>query len=96
MLSRSSEVVARDVESSVLCGYVIALSDGVACAYITALEVRQEFRGRGIGTALLKQIVERLDVFGVYLSCVPAMASFYQAAGFAPGFSMSLRKHRDG
>lgn len=97
MLSRSSEVIlAREVESSVLCGYVVALSDRVACAYISALEVRQEFRGRGIGTALLKQMVERLDVFGIYLSCAPAMASFYEAAGFVPGVSMSLRKRRDG
>ena len=96
MLRRSGDVIlARDVESSTLCGYITALSDGVACAYISALEVLPEYRRRGIGTALLKQMVDRLDVFGVYLSCAPAMAPFYEAAGFTAGISMSRRKRNE-
>jgi ribosomal protein S18 acetylase RimI-like enzyme len=52
ILSRSTEVIlARDVESSVLCGYIAALSDGVACAYISVLEVRPQYRRKGIGAA---------------------------------------------
>jgi GNAT superfamily N-acetyltransferase len=93
ILSRSSEVIlARDVESSVLCGYITALSDGVACAYISALEVRLEYRRKGIGTVLLNQMVDRLDVSGIYLSCAPALVPFYEAAGFKPGISMGKRK----
>jgi ribosomal protein S18 acetylase RimI-like enzyme len=58
MLKQSSEVIlARETASSIVCGYVAALSDRVACAYISALEVRPEFRGRGIGTALLGGMV---------------------------------------
>jgi len=95
MLSHSNEVIlAREVESSVLCGYITALSDGVACAYISALEVRPKYRRRGIGSSLLRQMVERLDVFGVYLSCAPQMAPFYQAAGFTSVTSMGKRKQR--
>jgi ribosomal protein S18 acetylase RimI-like enzyme len=95
MLSHSNEVIlAREVESSVLCGYITALSDGVAFAYICALEVRPEYRRRGIGSALLRRMVERLDVFGVYLSCAPEMAPFYEAAGFTQGTSMRKRKQR--
>ncbi len=95
MLSHSSDViVARTSEPSVVCGYIAALSDGVACAYVSALEVRPEFRHRGIGTELLRQMVARLDVFGVYLSCAPAMTPFYEACGFKPGTAMSLRKSR--
>jgi ribosomal protein S18 acetylase RimI-like enzyme len=93
MLRGSSEVIlARDLESSTLCGYIAALSDGVACAYISALEVRPDYRRRGIGTTLLRQMIDRLDVFSVYLSCAPAMAPFYEAAGFTSGVSMSRRK----
>lgn len=74
ILNHSTAVIlARDVESSVLCGYITALSDGVACAYISALEVRSEYRRKGIGTALLNQMVDRLDVFSVYLSCAPPL-----------------------
>ena len=96
MLRRSGDVIlARDAESSTLCGYITALSDGVACAYISALEVLPEYRRRGIGTALLKQMVDRLDVFGVYLSCASAMAPFYEAAGFTAGTSMRRRKRNE-
>jgi GNAT superfamily N-acetyltransferase len=97
ILSRSTEIVlARDVESSVLCGYITALSDGVASAYISALEVRPEHRRRGIGTALLKQMIDRLDVFGVYLSCAPVLVPFYEAAGFTRGISMRRRTASNG
>jgi GNAT superfamily N-acetyltransferase len=95
ILSRSTEIIlARDIENSALCGYITALSDGVACAYISALEVRSEYRHKGIGTALLNRMVDQLDVFGVYLSCAPAVVPFYEAAGFKPGISMCKRKPR--
>ncbi len=97
ILSRSTEVLlARDVESSALCGYITALSDGVACAYISALEVRSAYRRNGIGTALLNRMVDRLDVCGVYLSCAPAVVPFYEGAGFKPGISMGKRKRSPG
>ena len=93
MLSRSSQIVlARDAESSKLCGYIAALSDGLTCGYISALEVRPEYRRRGIGTELLNRMVERLDVYGIYLSCASEMLPFYQAVGFSAGTSMSKRK----
>jgi ribosomal protein S18 acetylase RimI-like enzyme len=93
MLKQSSEVIlARDTSSSTICGYVAALSDRVACGYISALEVRPEFRGKGIGTALLTQITDRLSVYGVYLSCAPTMASFYTSRGFIPVTGMNKRK----
>ena len=93
MLEQSSEVIlAREVGSSVVCGYVAALSDRIACAYISALEVRPEFRGRGIGTELLSQMAERLNVYGVYLSCAPSMAEFYTSRGFTAVTGMSKRK----
>lgn len=85
-------IVAREVESSVVCGYITALSDGVACAYVSGLEVRQPYRGQGIASTLLQQMVDRLDVFGVYLSCAPAMVEFYERAGFKQGIAMGRRK----
>jgi GNAT superfamily N-acetyltransferase len=93
MLKQSSEVIlARDVSSATVCGYVAALSDRVACGYISALEVRPEFRGKGIGTALLTRMTDRLNVYGVYLSCAPTMAEFYTSRGFTPVTGMSKRK----
>jgi ribosomal protein S18 acetylase RimI-like enzyme len=93
MLKQSTAVIlARDGSSSRICGYVAALSDGIACGYISALEVRPEFRGRGIGTALLGQMTDRLNVFGVYLSCAPSMREFYAARGFSSVAAMCKRR----
>lgn len=93
LLSNSDEVIlVRDKETPKVCGYIAALSDRVACGYISAFEVRAEYQHMGIGTTLLKRMVERLDVFGVYLSCAPEMISFYESAGFAQGIAMNRRK----
>lgn len=95
MLEGSTRVIlARDGATSRVCGYVTALSDGVACGYISALEVRQEYRGRGIGTALLSRMTGQLDVFGVYLSCAPGMREFYESRGFSSVTALCRRKAR--
>ena len=95
MLKQSTMVIlARDGASSRVCGYVTGLSDGVACGYISALEVRPEFRNRGIGSALLSKMTERLNVFGVYLSCAPSMLEFYKSRGFSSVTAMCKRKSR--
>lgn len=93
LLKQSTRIIlARDSDTSRVCGYVAALSDEVACGYISALEVRAEYRGRGIGTALLGRMTERLDVFGVYLSCAPAMREFYESRGFSSVTALCRRK----
>ena len=93
MLSQSSAIIiARDVESSRVCGYIAALSDGVAFGFISALEVRPEYRRRGVGAALVNRMVERLNVYGTYLSCAPSMIPFYESLGFSSGTAMSRRR----
>jgi ribosomal protein S18 acetylase RimI-like enzyme len=93
MLKGSSVVIlARDPDSSQICGYVAALTDHVAFAYISAIEVRPEYRKRGVGMALLNRMTERLSVYGTYLSCAPDMIPFYESAGFKRVQGMSKRR----
>lgn len=93
MLKGSAAVIlARDEQSSTICGYVAALSDGVVCGYISAVEVRAAYRKQGIGTALLTQMTEQLGVYGTYLSCAPAMVPFYESIGFKRVDGMTKRK----
>ena len=93
MLQGSSiAIVAREPGSSRVLGYATALTDQVSCGYVSALEVRPEFRKQGIGTALLRQVAERLDVPGIYLSCAQAMIPFYEAAGFKQIVGMAKRR----
>lgn len=93
MLEGSSLVIlARNSQSSRICGYVAALTDQVVCGYISAIEVRPEYRKQGIGTALLNRVTERLNVYATYLSCAPAMVPFYEAAGFKQVSAMTKRR----
>ncbi len=93
MLSQSSAIIiARDVASGRVCGYIAALSDAVAFGFISALEVRPEYRRKGVGTTLVNRMVERLDVAGIYLSCAPSIIPFYESLGFSRGTAMSRRR----
>lgn len=98
MLQSSSLVIlALDSRSSRICGYVTALTDHVACGYISAIEVRPEYRKQGIGSALLNRMTERLNVCGIYLSCAPTMIPFYESAGFKQVTAMTKRRlHSEG
>src|SRR5215217_6691944 len=61
LLSGSDYVVlAVDQESRQVVGYVTALTDGVLSSFIPLLEVLPAYQGRGIGTALMTRILERL------------------------------------
>jgi GNAT superfamily N-acetyltransferase len=90
----SIAIVAREPGSSRVLGYVTALTDHVVCGYISALELRPDFRHQGIGTALLARVADRLNVQGIYLSCAAAMIPFYEAAGFKQVVGMGKRRPR--
>ncbi len=95
MLKGSSiAIVAREQGSPRVLGYVTALTDQVVCGYISALEVRPEYRHQGIGSALLVRVADRLNVHGIYLSCAEAMVPFYEAAGFKQVVGMGKRRPR--
>lgn len=85
-------ILARDSDSLRVCGYVAALTDRIACGYISAIEVRPEYRKQGIGTELLNRMTQRLNVYGTYLTCAPAMIPFYESAGFKQVAAMSKRR----
>ncbi|MHC4956268.1 MAG: GNAT family N-acetyltransferase, partial [Planctomycetota bacterium] len=63
-------VVAVEPGSSRVIGYITAISDGVLTAYISQLEVLRVHRGRGIGSALVKTMLERLSgLYAIDLIC---------------------------
>lgn len=73
-------------------GFVTAISDGVIAAYIPLLEVLPEWRGRGLGRALMRRMLDALDhLYMVDLVCDPELATFYGSLGFARLAGMARR-----
>src|SRR6266516_4620599 len=71
LLGRSDHVVlALDEETGRVVGFVTAISDGVLSAYIPHLEVLPAYQGRGIGSELVRRMLERLSgLYGIDLCC---------------------------
>lgn len=91
LLRGSSHVVLAEEEGRIV-GFVTAISDGVLAAYIPLLEVRREWRGKGVGSELVRRIVAALDGFYmVDVVCDPELIPFYERFGLVPLAGMGRR-----
>jgi ribosomal protein S18 acetylase RimI-like enzyme len=87
-------VLALDAATGAVVGFVTAISDGVSCAYIPHLEVLPAYRGRGIGTELMRRILRRLrDLYMIDLLCDPDVRPFYARLGMRPADGMLIRNY---
>jgi ribosomal protein S18 acetylase RimI-like enzyme len=76
-------VLAVDEDAEQVAGFITAITDHVLCAYIPLLEVLPDYQGRGIGTELVRRMVEQLDgIYMIDLFCDPEVQPFYDRAGF--------------
>jgi predicted GNAT family N-acyltransferase len=66
-----------------LVGYARALTDGVYRALIDDVVVDAPLRGTGVGAALVRHLLERLEaVEEVFLGCSEEVVPFYLGLGF--------------
>jgi ribosomal protein S18 acetylase RimI-like enzyme len=87
-------VLARDDASGAVVGFITAISDGVSCAYIPHLEVQPEHQGRGIGSELLRRMLEKLrGLYMIDLLCDPDVQPFYARLGMRPATGMLIRNY---
>ncbi|MFF9128497.1 GNAT family N-acetyltransferase [Streptomyces sp. NPDC014889] len=76
-------------------GFVTMISDGVLTAAIPWLEVLPGYQGRGIGTELMRRILEGTERFySVDLLCDAPLQSYYARFGMVPVPGATLR-HAD-
>ncbi|WP_407666821.1 GNAT family N-acetyltransferase [Nakamurella alba] len=76
-----------------MVGFVTAVSDGVLAAYLPLLEVLPEFQGQGIGSELVRRMLDLLG--GLYMVDVvtdPDVVPFYERFGMVPGTALMLRR----
>jgi ribosomal protein S18 acetylase RimI-like enzyme len=93
ILKGSAHVVLALEEGRVV-GFVTALSDGVFYAYLSLLEVLPSHQGRGIGTALMQQVLEQLrQMYAVDVLCDPEVRPFYERVGMQPAGGMVVRNY---
>jgi ribosomal protein S18 acetylase RimI-like enzyme len=91
ILKRATHVVLAMDGSSVV-GFVTAISDGILCAYIPLLEVLPSHQHRGIGSELMRRMLEMLhEIYMIDLLCDPDLQAFYSKVGMEESTGMLVR-----
>jgi GNAT superfamily N-acetyltransferase len=87
-------VVAVHEPDQQVVGFVNAITDGVFMAFIPLLEVVPAYQGRGVGSELVRRLLERLDGFyAVDAVCDPELQPFYRHLGLQPIAGVGLRDY---
>ncbi|WP_201746320.1 GNAT family N-acetyltransferase [Veronia nyctiphanis] len=75
-----------------LIGFINAISDGVFYAHIPLLEVLPEYKGKGIGSELVRLMKDSLsEMYAVDIVCDPPLKVFYKQRGFVECSAMVSR-----
>ncbi len=86
--------LAVDEASGHVVGFATALTDGVLSAHITLVEVLPGYRRRGIGSALVRRLLDRLgDLYAVDVVCDAELLPFYEVCGLTPAAAAVRRRH---
>ncbi len=86
-------VLAREAGSPQVVGFVNAISDGVLYAFVPLLEVLPAHRGRGIGSELVRRLLDELgEFYAVDLMCDPELQPFYERFGMHRATGMIIRR----
>jgi GNAT superfamily N-acetyltransferase len=87
-------VLACDDATGAVVGFITAISDGVSCAYIPHLEVLPAYQGHGIGSELMRRMLEKLrGLYMIDLLCDPDVQPFYERLGMRPATGMLIRNY---
>lgn len=83
----------REPDRAVI-GFATALSDGVLAAYVPLLEVLPDYRGRGIGTELMRLLLAEIgDLYMIDAMVDPGLQPFYRHLGMEPSTGAAIRTH---
>jgi len=94
LVNSPHRIIALDAETGSVVGFVYAISDGVLSAYIPLIEVLPEYQHQGIGSELLRRILERLsNYYMVDLCCDEELAAFYRRFGMTQVAGMVRRNY---
>jgi ribosomal protein S18 acetylase RimI-like enzyme len=87
-------ILAVDDKTNRVVGFINAFSDGLQAAFIPLLEVLPEYQQQGIGSELVRRMLEKLkDISSVDLTCDPELQAFYKRFGMMPSVGMIIRNY---
>lgn len=85
-------VLAVDESNGKVVGFINAIGDGIMSAYIPLLEVLPEYRKQGIGSQLVRRMLDKLkNLYMVDLTCDPELQTFYLRFGMKRSVGMMIR-----
>ena len=91
---RGSHAVWLALNQNQCVGFINALSDGVFCAFIPLLEVLPNYQRLGIGTELVRRMVETLENnYAIDIVCDESVVPFYTRQGFSQSVGMIRRNY---
>ena len=92
IIQGSCRAVIAVGDSGKVVGFATSISDGSLAAFIPLVEVLPDYRGRGIGTAITRRMLQELaDKYMVDLICDESASSFYEELGMRRTVGMSIR-----
>ena len=84
--------VAIDKDCDRAVGFITAVSDGVLAAYLPLLEVIPDYQDKGIGSRLVKLMLDELgDIYMIDICHDAGLAPFYAQLGAHGGCSSLFR-----
>lgn len=85
--------LAMDEATGDVIGFISVLGDGFSVAFISLLEVLPARQGQGIGTELMRRMLERYkDRYAIDLVCDEDVVPFYERFGGTAGRAMLWRR----
>ena len=94
ILANSAAIVLARTANGDVVGFITAVSDHVSCAYIPHLEVLPAYQGQGIGSELVRRMVETLrHLYMIDLVCDPPLQPFYERFGMQAVVGMVIRNY---
>ncbi len=93
-IMQGSNYIIFAIDSGRVIGFINAISDKTLTAYIPLLEVIPEYRKQGIGSELVKRMLEQLkDYYMVDLCCDEKLEGFYRNHGMQKICGMITRNY---